>query len=83
MYIHTQLLQVQSKEITTVKCLSTKRKRLSLNLKIGAVDCDKISNGMEFHNSGDVTKNECLNALMVEDNRFNVKECDLVANVLN
>ena len=27
-------------------------------------------------------KNECLNALMVEDNRFNVKECDLVANVL-
>ena len=38
---------------------------------------------MEFHNSGDVTKNECLNALMVEDNRFNVKECDLVANVLN
>ena len=30
-HTHTELLQVQSKEITTVKCLSTKRKRLSLN----------------------------------------------------
>ena len=47
-----------------------------------AADRDKISNGIEFHKNGDVTKKECLNALIVEDIRVNVKECDLVANVL-
>ena len=38
-----------------------------------------MSNGIEF--SGEATKKECLNALMVEDSKFKVKECDLVANV--
>ena len=41
-----------------------------------------MSNGIEFHNSNEVIKKECLNTLMVEDSKFKVKECDLVANVL-
>ena len=41
-----------------------------------------MSNGIEFHNKGDATKKECLKALMVDDNKFNVKECDLVGKVL-
>ena len=40
-----------------------------------------MSNGIEFHNSGEATKKECLNPLMVEDSKFKVKECDLIANV--
>ena len=79
MYIYTHTIthrqQVQSKEIRTVKCLSTKKKTFKFIFKIGAVGRDRISNSIEFHNSGDVTKNECLNALMVEDSRFDVKEC--------
>ena len=43
---------------------------------------DKISKGTEFHNSGEATKKECLNALIVDDTKFNVKECDLLGNVL-
>ena len=30
------------------------------------------------NNKGDATKKECLKALMVDDNKFNAKECDLV-----
>ena len=41
-----------------------------------------MSNGMEFHNRGEATKKECLKALMVHDNKFNVKEYDLVGKVL-
>ena len=41
-----------------------------------------MSNGIEFHRSDEATKRECLNTLMVEDIKFKVKECDLVANVL-
>ena len=41
-----------------------------------------MSNGIEFHNKGDATKKECLKALMVDDNKFNVKERDLVGRVL-
>ena len=41
-----------------------------------------MSNGIKFHNSSEAIKKECLNALMVEDSKFKVKECDLVANVL-
>ena len=41
-----------------------------------------MSNGIEFHNRGEATKKECLKALMVEDNKFNIKECDLVGKVL-
>ena len=37
-----------------------------------------MSNGIEFHNRGDATKKECLKVLMVDDNKFSVKECDLV-----
>ena len=38
---------------------------------------------MEFHKNGAATKKECLNALMVEDNKFKVKECVRVVNLLN
>ena len=31
-----------------------------------------MSNGMEFHNRGE-EKKECLKALIVDDNKFNVK----------
>ena len=37
---------------------------------------------MEFHNKGVATKKECLKALIVEDNKFIVKGCDLVGKVL-
>jgi len=33
---------------------------------VPAVDCDKIVNGKEIHSIGTATKNECLNALMVD-----------------
>ena len=36
--------------------LITKRKRLSLYLKVCASDWDKISYGMEFHKNGAATK---------------------------
>ena len=38
---------------------------------------------MEFHNNGAATKKECLNALMVEDAKFKVKEDICVVNLLN
>ena len=38
---------------------------------------------MEFHKNGAATKKECLNALMVEDAKFKVKECVHVVNLLN
>ena len=38
---------------------------------------------MEFHKNGAATKKECLNALMVEDTKFKVKECVRVVNLLN
>ena len=51
-------------------------------MKTDTTGCDKMSNGIEFHSSDEAIKKECLNALMVEDIKFKVKECDLVANVL-
>lgn len=39
-------------------------------------------NGIEFYNRSEATKKENLKALMVEDNKFNIKECDLVGKVL-
>ena len=59
--------------------LNTKKKMLKFMFKSRQ---DKTSNGIEFHNIGEATKKEYQNALMVEDSRFKVKECDLVANVL-
>ena len=41
-----------------------------------------MPNGMEFHNRGEAIKKECLKALVVDDNKCNVKECDLVGKVL-
>ena len=38
---------------------------------------------MEFHKNGAATKKECLNAFMVEDAKFKVKECVHVVNILN
>ena len=55
---------------------------MSLHLKLPAVACDNIVNGKEFHSIGTATKNECLNALVVEHTRLEVKECDLVESVL-
>ena len=37
---------------------------------------------MEFHKNETATKKECLNALMVEDTEFKVKECVCVVNLL-
>ena len=47
-----------------------------------AAGWDKISNGIKFLNNGEDTKKEFLNALMVDDTKFEVKGCDLVGNVL-
>ena len=67
----------QQKVITTAKNKPkyNKGKCLSLCLKV-----DETKH--QFHSIGEATKKEYQNALMVEDSRFKVKECDLVANVL-
>jgi len=70
------------KQINTKLSYLQNRWRFSL-LKLLAVDWDKISNGIEFHKNVVITKKECLNTLTADDTRRNIKECDLVANILN
>ena len=72
--------QIQNKaKKGTSKLLITKKKLLKLVFKLPAVGCDKTDSGIEFHSIGAATKNECL---IVELTRINIKECDLVDNVL-
>ena len=70
-HIHNQnKLQIRNDIAISVQ----NRKYLSLCLKLPAVGCDKIVGGKKFHRNGTATKNECLNALIVEHTRFKVKE---------
>ena len=86
--IHTCIQNTKHKtEQTTItkekKTNYKKESVLSVRLDLPTFCFNKSENDNELHIIGTATKNECLNALIVELTRFIINGCDLVDRVFN